>query len=170
VAPEASASGVTVAAAGTASTLRDGARRSLAADDDAAALTAIGERWSSLIAKIYGRHIADAAEIGALLAESVRGTCSRRDSIDRELAQLISGWAPDRQSAVDRNILRLAAYEILHRGDVPAPVAINEAVEIAKKYSTEDSGSFVNGVLGALATRAGLLPPTTDLKEGEVST
>ena len=58
-----------------------------------------------------------------------------------------------RLSAVDRNVLRVAAYEILHCPDVPPAVAINEAIEIAKKFSTGDSGKFVNGVLDKLAAK-----------------
>ena len=69
-------------------------------------------------------------------------------------AALSAGWALDRQPAVDRNILRIAAFEILFLGDVPAGASINEAVELAKKFSTAESGRFVNGVLGTLAQSA----------------
>ncbi|MBI3946880.1 MAG: transcription antitermination factor NusB [Armatimonadetes bacterium] len=74
-----------------------------------------------------------------------------------EVDEMIRGaaekWPLERLAAVDRNIMRLATAEMLHGRDVPPSVAINEAVELAKKYGTEDSGRFVNGVLGALARR-----------------
>ncbi len=74
-----------------------------------------------------------------------------------EVDEMIRGaaekWPLERLAAVDRNIMRLATTEMLYGRDVPPSVAINEAVELAKKYGTEDSGRFVNGVLGALARR-----------------
>jgi N utilization substance protein B len=60
-------------------------------------------------------------------------------------------WTVERMAAVDRTILRLACYELLHRPDVPAAAAISEAVVAAKELSTEDSGRFVNGILGRIA-------------------
>ena len=67
-----------------------------------------------------------------------------------------------RMAAVDRNILRLAIYEMLHREDIPPVVSINEAVDIAKKFSTEDSGKFVNGILDKV--KAGLLRPARGMQ------
>jgi N utilization substance protein B len=85
-------------------------------------------------------------------AEDVaRGTWERRIEIDATLKELTPDWSPERQPAVDRNILRMTAFEILYRQDTPVAAVINEAVELAKKYSTAESGRFVNGVLGALA-------------------
>jgi N utilization substance protein B len=81
----------------------------------------------------------------------VRGTLAHQREIDRRVADLAPDWALDRQAAVDRNILRLAAYEMLNGADAPVAAVVNEAVELAKKYSTAESGRFVNGVLGALA-------------------
>ncbi len=80
----------------------------------------------------------------------IRGTLEHRDEIDRHLQQHAKNWSLHRMATVDRNILRLAAYEILYRHDIPPAVSINEAVDIAKKYSTEDSGRFVNGILDSL--------------------
>lgn len=85
-------------------------------------------------------------------AESVvRETIAHQTEIDETLQTLAADWALDRQAAVDRNILRLTSYEVLYRPDTPVAAVINEAVELAKKYSTAESGRFVNGVLGALA-------------------
>ena len=64
------------------------------------------------------------------------------------------GWTIDRMPNVDRAVLRLASWELLHNAEVPAAVAIDEAVELAKQYSTDDSARFVNGVLGKIALHA----------------
>ena len=90
----------------------------------------------------------DAAKIMAL--RMVRNTWEKISDIDRQLRNLAANWELSRMAAVDRNILRLAAYEILHDPEIPKSVAINEAIEIVKRYSTEDSGKFVNGILDKL--------------------
>lgn len=82
--------------------------------------------------------------------ELVEGTTAELSGIDALLDRLAQGWSVERMPSVDRSVLRLAAYEVLHRDDVPDAVAIDEAVEAAKRLSTEDSGRFVNGVLGRL--------------------
>ena len=79
--------------------------------------------------------------------ELLEGWMQHREEIDEVIAKSARNFEFNRLSAVDRNVLRIACHEILFRSDIPAPVAINEAIEIAKKYSTEDSGKFVNGVL-----------------------
>ena len=79
--------------------------------------------------------------------ELLQGWMQHREEIDEVIAKNARNFEFHRLSAVDRNVLRIACHEILYRSDIPAPVAINEAIEIAKKYSTEDSGKFVNGVL-----------------------
>jgi len=77
----------------------------------------------------------------------IRGTLEHRDAMDEIIKKHAKNWELHRMAAVDRNILRLAIYEMLHRDDIPPVVSINEAVDIAKKFSTEDSGKFVNGIL-----------------------
>lgn len=77
----------------------------------------------------------------------IRGTLEHRDAIDAIIQKHLKNWELHRLAAVDRNVLRLAAYEMLHREDIPPVVSINEAVDIAKKFSTNDSGKFVNGIL-----------------------
>jgi transcription antitermination protein NusB len=79
--------------------------------------------------------------------ELLEGWMQHREEIDEVIAKNARNFEFNRLSAVDRNVLRIACHEILFRSDIPAPVAINEAIEIAKKYSTGDSGKFVNGVL-----------------------
>lgn len=81
----------------------------------------------------------------------VKGTLAHIKEIDRRLTALSLGWDLQRQPAVDRNILRMAIYEILYLDYIPNSVAINEAVDLAKKFSTDESGRFINGVLGALS-------------------
>lgn len=80
------------------------------------------------------------------------GVWTSRAEIDRTIAALTTDWPLERLANTDRTVLRLAAYELLHT-DTPPQVVINEAVELAKRYGTEDSGRFVNGVLGAIARR-----------------
>jgi N utilization substance protein B len=77
----------------------------------------------------------------------IRGTLEHRDAADEVIKKHAKNWELHRIAAVDRNILRLAIYEMLHRDDIPPVVSINEAVDIAKKFSTQDSGKFVNGIL-----------------------
>jgi N utilization substance protein B len=77
-----------------------------------------------------------------------------KDRIDQRLAAVVENFAPERIDPVDRAILRLATWEILHAENVPAPVAIDEAIELAKRFGTTDSGRFVNGVLDKIAKQA----------------
>ena len=77
----------------------------------------------------------------------IRGALEYRDEADGVITKHAKNWELHRIAAVDRNILRLAIYEMLHRDDIPPVVSINEAVDIAKKFSTQDSGKFVNGIL-----------------------
>ncbi|MGO2139395.1 MAG: transcription antitermination factor NusB [Leucobacter sp.] len=86
--------------------------------------------------------------------EIVDGVNDHREEIDELIASYAQGWTIERMPNVDRAILRIASWEMLHNPEVPAPVAINEAVALAKEYSTDDSGRFVNGVLGKIAEHA----------------
>jgi len=81
----------------------------------------------------------------------VLGVEENQEEIDAYLSDISEHWTVSRMPLVDRNILRLAVYEILHAEDIPDSVSINEAVEMAKSYGGEDSSKFVNGVLGKLA-------------------
>ncbi len=87
------------------------------------------------------------AEMRLFADPLIRGTLLHRDAIDEHIKRHVQNWDFNRIVAVDRNILRLAIYEMLHRDDIPPVVSINEAVDIAKKFSTNDSGKFVNGIL-----------------------
>lgn len=74
----------------------------------------------------------------------------KKDKIDELIDKNVKNWSLDRLSKVDLSILRIAVYEIYYRADIPKEVSINEAVEIAKKYSTDESSKFINGILGGL--------------------
>jgi transcription antitermination protein NusB len=91
------------------------------------------------------------SEISALNSYTVavvRGVTEHGAHVDELISTHLQGWTLERLPAVDRAILRVAVWELLHADDVPAPVAVDEAVELAKKLSTDDSPGFVNGVLG----------------------
>ena len=77
----------------------------------------------------------------------IRGVLQHREAIDELIKKHTKNWDFNRIAAVDRNVMRLAIFEMLHREDIPPVVSINEAVDIAKKFSTQDSGKFVNGIL-----------------------
>ncbi len=83
----------------------------------------------------------------------LRGTLDRLEQIDEELGRQTTHWRLERLAAVDRNILRLAMYELMFEADTPHAVVIDEAIEIAKRYGTKDSGRFVNGVLDGFVKR-----------------
>ena len=94
-------------------------------------------------------------EIREFAEELVKGTLEKLEDIDALIEKLAENWILGRMAAVDRNILRFAAFEILYRRDIPSAVTINEALEIAKKYSSSESAPFLNGVLDRLAKEAG---------------
>src|SRR5262245_11144850 len=82
--------------------------------------------------------------------ELIDGVRKQRDDLDQRIAALATNWSLGRMAPIDRNILRLAGFELLHSRDVPVGVALNEAIELGKRYSTAQSGAFVNGVLDKL--------------------
>ena len=88
------------------------------------------------------------------LRELVNGTVRNKEEIDKQIRELAPSWPIDQLAMVDRNILRLAIFEILYDNKVPVKVAVNEAVELAKTFGSENSAKFINGVLGAVITRA----------------
>jgi len=82
--------------------------------------------------------------------ELVRGVTASRSDIDGIIERFSENWKLDRMSCVDRNIIRIAVYELLYCHDIPAKVAINEAIELAKMFGGDSSGKFINGVLGTV--------------------
>ena len=96
--------------------------------------------------EFWARHPVD-EETRAFVSELVRGVTQRHAEIDKLIADYTEHWDIDRMAVVDRNILRLAVWELLDHPSVPPKVAINEAIEIAKKFGTGESGRFINGIL-----------------------
>lgn len=95
-------------------------------------------------------------EICDYATQLVRGVWEQKAKLDNQIQSVATNWTVERMAAIDRNLIRMALYEILHIPDVPYRVAINEAVELAKEYGTTESRRFVNGVLGALVRKLGL--------------
>jgi N utilization substance protein B len=105
---------------------------------------------------------ADEAAVRLFADPLIKGVLEHRDEADELIKKHAKNWELHRIAAVDRNILRLAIYEMLHRDDIPPVVSINEAVDIAKKFSTQDSGKFVNGILDKI--KGELLRPARIVK------
>jgi transcription antitermination protein NusB len=109
------------------------------------------------------------ADTLAFAEELVRGTLARLDVIDAQIASVASDWPLSQMARIDKNILRLAIYEILYNNSVPAKAAINEAVELAKTFGSDTSSRFVNGVLGAIYQQSAQTPTVPETTaEGEV--
>ncbi len=87
----------------------------------------------------------------------VRGVVERRERIDGLLRQYSESWSLERMPAIDRNVLRIGAFELLYADDIPDAVAVSEAMSLVRDLSTDDSPSFVNGILGALVRDKALL-------------
>ncbi len=85
--------------------------------------------------------------VPAYLRELVAGVASHQEELDALIRRFSEHWRLERMAVVDRNLLRLAIYELLYQHQIPPKVVINEAVELAKRYGSEDSGAFVNGIL-----------------------
>lgn len=90
-------------------------------------------------------------DVRAYTERLVRGVCERGSTLDSVIERAADNWEIRRMAIVDRNLLRMAAFEMLHADDIPLKVAINEAVELAKRYGEEDSSKFVNGILDKIA-------------------
>ena len=84
-------------------------------------------------------------------ADLVGGVGKHQEEVDGYIRRFAKDWSLERMPVVDRNLLRIGVYELVHRQDVPTAVVISEAVELARRYSTEESGRFVNGMLGRIA-------------------
>jgi len=105
---------------------------------------------------------AEEAETRLFADPLIRGVVEHRNAIDEHIKKHAKNWDFHRIAAVDRNIMRLAIFEMLHREDIPPIVSINEAVDIAKKFSTQDSGKFVNGILDKV--RSELMRPSRNVQ------
>ena len=110
----------------------------------------LSERWEQ-VGQVVKKQTSDWMRVASFTWELVEGVTKNQVALDMELTKLVQGWSLERQASVDRNIMRLAAFEMLYSTKTPPSVAINEAIELSKKYSSLESGKFVNGILGALS-------------------
>jgi N utilization substance protein B len=117
------------------------------------------ERALYLLYEAYSKGIAPADALSVQVLEPdhlttllVTGVGEHVEELDAAIAARSKGWTLERMPVLDLNVLRLGAFELAHRPDVPVAVVIDEAVELAKRFSTDDSGRFVNGVLSALVS------------------
>ena len=124
---------------------REAALQILFAEDLAGGSLEHAERlhWAHLAASVEGKDFAHAV---------VEGYGAHAEEIDTVIRKVSEHWRLERMPLVDRNILRLATFELLYMPDVPRRVTLNEAVELAKRYGGENSAGFVNGVLDRIAT------------------
>ncbi|GAA2008529.1 transcription antitermination factor NusB [Brevibacterium samyangense] len=99
--------------------------------------------------------------------EIVDGVVTHRDELDDLIAEHSEGWSLDRMPAVDRALLRVAGWEILHNDEVPDPVAIDEAMQLARTFSTDESPKFLGGVLSALSASRNGGPEATEGSEAQ---
>jgi len=100
-------------------------------------------------------HAEISEEVARFSRELVLGVIKNREQLDRNIRDFAPAWPLEQISLIDRNILRLAIFEILHDNKIPVKVAINEAVELAKTYGSDNSSRFVNGVLGSVSNLVG---------------
>ncbi len=99
-------------------------------------------------------------EVISFASDIVRGALGHLEEIDLAIKAAAEHWDIGRMGAVDRNIIRAAAYEILYRKDIPPAVTINEALEIAKKFSAQESAPFINGILDKISRSASAMDKT----------
>ncbi|MHB1361112.1 MAG: transcription antitermination factor NusB [Thermoleophilia bacterium] len=108
------------------------------------------------VAELYNNLETDEGrELDIFTREEVAGVLSRRDEIDGLIDESAKGWPAHRLAALERNIMRLAIFELRFRDDIPAEVSIDEAVELAKRFCSQEAGALVNGVLGNIAGEGG---------------
>jgi len=113
----------------------------------------VGHAPDQVLQRILEQNDTLSQEAVEFLERVVRGTLSATEALDRLVAECAAEWPVDELAVIDRNILRLAVWEFVLSGETPVKVAINEAVELAKRFGSDSTPRFVNGVLGTLADR-----------------
>jgi N utilization substance protein B len=116
-------------------------------------------RGQDPVAELDAAIAEDAGPTNPYTAELVRGVATHRERIDELLTTYAQAWTLDRMPAIDRNALRIGVLELLYVDDVPAAVAVSEAVSLVRNLSTDESPAFVNGVLGSMLRDRELLTP-----------
>jgi transcription antitermination protein NusB len=117
------------------------------------------QRGVDVLQTLAGRIAGSEPPVAEFTVALVEGVAAHRDRIDELLTTYSQGWSLDRMPAVDRAVLRLGTFELLWRDDVPDAVVIDQAVELARSLSTDDSPAFVNGLLGRLLDLKPMLAP-----------
>lgn len=107
------------------------------------------DQAGDVLARFWSAHSAD-MDVRAFAERLMRGTLEHLPALDAGIASVAEHWRLERMAAVDRNVLRMAVYELTHERSTPAAVVIDEAIEVARKFGGEESGSFINGILDAL--------------------
>lgn len=113
-------------------------------------IDAVGHKPEDAMKQILSR-IEVSPEVAEFSFELVNGTVQNREQLDQNIKDFAPAWPIDQISLIDRNILRLAIFEILHDNKIPVKVVINEAVELAKTFGSNNSSRFINGVLGSVS-------------------
>jgi N utilization substance protein B len=108
-----------------------------------------GYAWDEVVEDFWAVHLTRPS-VRRYAERVIRGVCEQRHELDREIADALRNWSPERVGRVERNVLRIALFEMRCIPDVPATVAINEALEVTKRFGADDAPRFVNGVLDRL--------------------
>lgn len=106
---------------------------------------------SKVMLQQFWENFQESAAIREFAGELVEGVLANREVIQKRIKSQSKNWSLSRMAKVDLNILRIGVYELLFRSDIPKNVTINEAIEVAKKFGTEDSPAFINGILDEIA-------------------
>ena len=123
-----------------------------------------GDRSSEAV-ELFCRHFEVSRKAKPFFVHVVEGVLAYRDELDRLIEQFSDNWKLSRMSGMDRNIMRVAVYELIYCEDIPPKVSINEAIDIGKKYGTQHSAAFINGILDGInifLSRKKTTPPVTD--------
>ena len=108
-----------------------------------------GDRSSEAV-ELFCRHFEVSRKAKPFFDQLVTGVLGCRDELDRLIEQFSDNWKLSRMSGMDRNIMRVAVYELIYCEDIPPKVSINEAIDIGKKYGTQHSAAFINGILDGI--------------------
>ena len=120
--------------------------------------------WESVIEEYWSAHPARPS-VREYAEHLIKGVSEHLEELDAAIAGALENWTPERIGRVERNVIRLALFEMRHQPDVPERVAISEAIEVAKEYGSDDAPRFVNGVLDRLVSNPGRSGSETSLED-----
>ncbi len=107
----------------------------------------------------FRQHLSPEETRDEFMESLVRGVLDHREEIDRMIEDHSENWRLERMPVVDRNVLRIAAFELLYCEDIPPKATLNEAIELGKRFGSEESGSFINGILDRIMSKVGKTKP-----------